>query len=92
MLVEYFTIEACLSFEHGCDMSDELSHEVARLNEKFYSQQGHRIRAIAEKADPFTKRRLLDLARKYDDRKPVAMVNLPLTGSAILRAMSGGER
>jgi hypothetical protein len=31
-------------------------------------EQADRCRSLAEKADQFTKRRLLDLAEKYDDR------------------------
>jgi len=31
------------------------------MNEDFYKQQARRARDLAEKADPFTKRRLLEL-------------------------------
>ncbi|GGI33619.1 MULTISPECIES: hypothetical protein [Bradyrhizobium] len=34
--------------------------------EEFYSGFAQRARDLAEKADPFTKRRLLDLAQRYD--------------------------
>lgn len=37
----------------------------------------HRVRAIADKADPFTGRRLLDLAKRYDE-------NLACSAYAIL--------
>jgi hypothetical protein len=36
------------------------------MNDDFYKQQAQRVRDLAEKADPFTKKRLLDLADKYD--------------------------
>jgi hypothetical protein len=32
------------------------------MNDEFFKQQAARVRAIADNADPFTKRRLLDLA------------------------------
>ncbi|WP_370199476.1 hypothetical protein [Bradyrhizobium elkanii] len=34
--------------------------------EEFYGSFAQRARDLAEKADPFTKRRLLDLAKQYD--------------------------
>lgn len=34
----------------------------------FYRQQAQRVRDLAEKADPFTRQRLLDLAGRYDAR------------------------
>jgi hypothetical protein len=36
------------------------------MDREFYRQQAQRVRDLAEKADPFTKRRLLDLAGRYD--------------------------
>src|SRR5262249_22797911 len=39
------------------------------MNEEFRKQHALTVRAMAEKADPFTKKRLLDLADRYD-RKP----------------------
>jgi hypothetical protein len=36
------------------------------MNEDFYKQQAQRVRDLADKADPFTKKRLLDLADKYE--------------------------
>ena len=40
------------------------------LDEKFKKQRAKAVRDLAEKADPFIKRRLLDLAARYegDDR------------------------
>jgi hypothetical protein len=34
--------------------------------EEFYGSFAHRARDLAKKADPFTRRRLLDLAKRYD--------------------------
>jgi hypothetical protein len=35
------------------------------MTEEFRKERAMTVRAIAEKADPFTKKRLLDLATKY---------------------------
>jgi hypothetical protein len=53
------------------------------MNDDFYKQQTQRIRDLAERADPFTRKRLLDLADKYDVKagKPsraTRMVERPL--------------
>jgi hypothetical protein len=47
------------------------------MEQEFYLGLAHRVRVIAEKADPFTRRRLLDLAKRYDAKgspasRPVA--------------------
>ncbi|MCW5701944.1 MAG: hypothetical protein KIT82_05100 [Bradyrhizobium sp.] len=39
------------------------------MTEEFRKQHAATVRAMAEKADPFTRKRLLDLADRYD-RKP----------------------
>ncbi|WP_225137075.1 hypothetical protein [Bradyrhizobium yuanmingense] len=36
------------------------------MEQEFYQGLAHRVRVIAEWADPFTRRRLLDLAKRYD--------------------------
>jgi len=36
------------------------------MDKEYLKQQADRCRSLAEKADEFTKRRLLDLAAKYD--------------------------
>ncbi|UPK31460.1 hypothetical protein [Bradyrhizobium sp. 195] len=36
------------------------------MEQEFYQGLAQRVRAIAEQADPFTRRRLLDLAKRYD--------------------------
>ncbi|MCK1516112.1 hypothetical protein IVB22_26935 [Bradyrhizobium sp. 190] len=38
------------------------------MDAEFYSQQALRVRDLAGKADPFIRRRLLDLAARYDAR------------------------
>jgi hypothetical protein len=38
------------------------------MDNSFLKEQADRCRRLAEKADHFTKSRLLDLAAKYDDR------------------------
>jgi hypothetical protein len=49
------------------------------MNEDYFREQAARLRNIASMADPFTKRRLLDLAKKYDERKSARRLTpLPL--------------
>lgn len=36
------------------------------MEQEFYQGLAQRVRGMAEKADPFTRRRLLDLAKRYD--------------------------
>jgi hypothetical protein len=38
------------------------------MDSSFLKEQAARCRSLADKADKFTKRRLLDLAAKYEDR------------------------
>jgi hypothetical protein len=38
------------------------------MNDEYFKEQAERVRALADKADPFTRRRLLDLAESYDAR------------------------
>jgi hypothetical protein len=38
------------------------------MNDAYFKEQSQRVRAIADKADPFTKKRLLALAESYDAR------------------------
>jgi hypothetical protein len=38
------------------------------MDNSFLKEQADRCRRLAENADKFTKRRLLDLAERYDDR------------------------
>ena len=46
------------------------------MTEDFRKQHAQAVRAMAEKADPFTKKRLLDLADRYD-RQPRAPLPIP---------------
>jgi hypothetical protein len=41
---------------------------VIAMNDDYFKEQAARVRAIADRADPFTKKRLLDLAERYDLR------------------------
>jgi hypothetical protein len=41
---------------------------MANLPDEFYREQILRLRALATNADPFIRKRLLDLANKYDAR------------------------
>jgi len=38
------------------------------MNDAYFREQSHRVRAIADKADPFTRKRLLALAESYEAR------------------------
>jgi len=38
------------------------------MNDAYFEEQSRRVRAIADKADPFTKKRLLALAESYESR------------------------
>jgi hypothetical protein len=38
------------------------------MNDEYFIEQSRRVRGLAEKADPFTKKRLLALAESYDTR------------------------
>lgn len=38
------------------------------MEQEFYRGLAQRVRGMAEKADPFTRRRLLDLAKRYDSK------------------------
>jgi hypothetical protein len=40
------------------------------MNDKYFREQAARVRQIASLADPFTKKRLLALAERYDNAKP----------------------
>jgi hypothetical protein len=42
------------------------------MDEEFRKERSRTLRAMADKADPFTKKRLLDLAERYEERpRPV---------------------
>lgn len=64
--------------------------------EDFYKGFAQRARELAEKADPFTRRRLLDLAGRYDakSRPGGSTIGRPLPPRGLLRpatAFSGSS-
>ena len=40
------------------------------MNDEYFKEHAARVRQMASFADPFTKKRLLALAEKYEDKKP----------------------
>ncbi|MCK1710825.1 MULTISPECIES: hypothetical protein [unclassified Bradyrhizobium] len=52
------------------------------MEQEFYRGLALRVRVLAEKADPFTRRRLLDLAKRYDaeggSSRPASSLERPL--------------
>ena len=48
------------------------------MTKEFRKERAMTLRAIAEKADPFTKKRLLDLASKYAraQRPPIQILSI----------------
>jgi hypothetical protein len=42
------------------------------MEQEFYRGLAQRVRSMAEQADPFTRRRLLDLAKRYDSKAGAA--------------------
>jgi hypothetical protein len=50
------------------------------MDEQFSTERVRLIRSFAEMADGFTRRRLLDLVKRYDDpkRRPLGDVSYPL--------------
>jgi len=42
------------------------------MNDEFRKQHAKTVRSIAEKADPYTKKRLLALADRYDGKREVS--------------------
>jgi hypothetical protein len=52
------------------------------MNDEYLKKHVQRVRALAEKADPFIKKRLLDLADRYD-----AKLGVPSRATSVLRSM-----
>jgi hypothetical protein len=50
---------------------------VIFMNDDFYKERARQVRAMAERADPFIKRRLLDLANRYDNNTTKRVTPLP---------------
>lgn len=47
------------------------------MDEQFSQERIRLIRSLAEKTDGFTKRRLLDLVKRYDDAKRMPLNDVP---------------
>jgi hypothetical protein len=47
------------------------------MNDEYFKEHAARVRNIASFADPFTKKRLLDLAERYDAKSPRRPTPLP---------------
>lgn len=53
------------------------------MNDRFLEERARAVRSIADRADPFTKKRLLDLAERYEGSlgrssgTPARLTNLP---------------
>jgi hypothetical protein len=67
------------------------------MTEEFRKERAMTLRAIAEKADPFTKKRLLDLAAKYAraQRPPIQIPSISAELAqkpALARAPQGWSR
>ena len=65
------------------------------MDSEFLKQQAAHCRFLAEKADPFIKRRLLDLAVRYDARLDRSMRGPPRTfgiPSSLLEALLPSQR
>ena len=56
------------------------------MNEQFFHDRAKAVRDLAEKADPHTKRRLLDLASRYD-KKPRPPTPLPVKPRPLTKAV-----
>ena len=51
-----------------------------KLDDEFYKERARHVRELADKADPFIRKRLLDLAGNYDAlvrRSPRTMATVP---------------
>jgi hypothetical protein len=48
------------------------------MNDAYFKEHAARVRNIASLADPFTKKRLLALAEKYEPAKPSRATPLPI--------------
>ncbi|XIA65703.1 hypothetical protein ACFIOY_05475 [Bradyrhizobium sp. TZ2] len=64
------------------------------LDDEFKKQRAQTVRDLAEKADPFIKRRLLDLAARYEDDGPALshVTNTPNDLQFVSHSNDGSER
>lgn len=56
------------------------------MNEQFFHDRAKTVRELAERADPHTRRRLLDLASRYD-KKPRPPTPLPVKAKPLSNAV-----
>ena len=47
------------------------------MNDSFFTERARQVREIATKADPFTKKRLLELANRYERNTTRRVTPLP---------------
>jgi hypothetical protein len=47
------------------------------MDDDFYKERARQVRAMADKADPFIKKRLLDLANRYEHYTTKRLTPLP---------------
>ena len=55
------------------------------MNEEFRLRRARTVREIANNADPHTKKRLLDLAARYEQAVPRQSTPIPLAGIGMLK-------
>jgi hypothetical protein len=63
-----------------------LLFRASDMNEQFFHDRAKAVRDLAEKADPHTKRRLLDLASRYE-KKPRPPTPLPMKPKSLSNAV-----
>jgi hypothetical protein len=63
-----------------CELTRLIVRDV--MNDEYFKQQADRVRAIADKADPFTRTRLLELAKRYDAKHGKAITGDTATQTA----------
>jgi hypothetical protein len=63
------------------------------MDDEFLKQRARLIRELADKADPFIKRRLMDLARNYDARlaRPPSQATVTLSNLGSENEQSRGS-
>jgi hypothetical protein len=63
------------------------------LDDEFKKQRAQTVRDLAEKADPFIKRRLLDIAARYEDNGRLSNVtSTPNDLQFVSHSNDGAER
>ena len=73
---------------------DQWSFLVVVMDSEFLKQRAAHCRFLAEKADPFIKRRLLDLAAKYEaslPRQPTQITSIMLKAQVVPQATSRNQ-